>query len=1043
MPPDRGAVKKSPYGTKEPNSTPQKKKAKQDFKEPHSKYESGRDKEPKKTRDLSASRTTKERSQKEDLKARSSVREKLAILKSESEKTKGSVKDVKQDRVRPRESQPSSHVTKETNSKNIKPGSVKSQTPVRNLTTGDAAPHSTQMLYRTSRTTEKPKINSTSKGNLKKNTVTPLGAQTRRSISRHQVNTQKDVAKTEKLPNKMKHPEGREQNRNQGRQTERVNEPNRLGRDRTRTRTLSPQEVKVAKSYTEGGTVESEKLREDQKYLAENVAAISAAATEASGSQSLVQASSDKHREPQDDDGGCEYEDDFEDYESDFEDSADSDVSDEGADIGNYDSSSNGDSESELVELTPRQHPFGEEEKKLDSGNYDLAEQRRKGREMQEIKMALGRENETLSAQERMKSHVVDARLLPTDEGYVEGKADDQKHFSTTVTPLNFINFANARKRKQEKMANATTKKRGEKLLDMIQLDTVSFTLFELSPVPYEVYMKSYGCSNTLQAHVQTNEDNLSEEVQTDEIRYKNKWTQKPVSFQTKNVKSSVDEVTIFSQDHLGVGGDSVEDDTDSWKERLNIDTLRLSQFLSSAGQVVSVLLEEGETVNANKFDRNMKDIPFSDGYISLGLASVPFLADRPVTIIRFPRHRSNLLLTVHKNVIFEDRQTEHFSPCRSMIAIWSILEPSLPQKILVAAHEITASCFNATTANVVFAGQEDGSLCVWDLREKSHYHKKVETEHGEWVLRSPTYNTAAILKDKGHLSKVVALQPLVGTEVESDIHEKTEVSPTQICSLDEGGKIIIWTVIQSYKQDHQKGILHQDLGLAHWGRVRLVCSSAFSLMDTISLDHHLCFNLMCFDLQLDGRDHDHLYIGTNTGYVVHSLKNGGKPRPQFYVPNWGEFTDVKCIEPCPFGEPYFIIGCGDGTVRLHSQTSEKPLATMAGTGDPISEGPSVVSLQWSRSKPLIFFVLDSSSRIHIWDFSKSDIRPVHTLSLGTVTAIQLSAEIGVAKTSPHLALATGPGQVEIHRLRQEFYSQTSDEVNRELEKFMQYMSIL
>jgi hypothetical protein len=48
---------------------------------------------------------------------------------------------------------------------------------------------------------------------------------------------------------------------------------------------------------------------------------------------------------------------------------------------------------------------------------------------------------------------------------------------------------------------------------------------------------------------VQTNEDNLSEEVQTDEINYKNKWTQKPVSFRTRNgVKSSVDEITIFSQ---------------------------------------------------------------------------------------------------------------------------------------------------------------------------------------------------------------------------------------------------------------------------------------------------------------------------------------------------------------------------------------------------------------------------------------------------------------------------------------------------------------
>jgi len=49
-----------------------------------------------------------------------------------------------------------------------------------------------------------------------------------------------------------------------------------------------------------------------------------------------------------------------------------------------------------------------------------------------------------------------------------------------------------------------------------------------------------------IQAHVQTNEDNLSDEVQTDEIKYKNKWTQKPVSFQTRN--NLVDDVTLFSQ---------------------------------------------------------------------------------------------------------------------------------------------------------------------------------------------------------------------------------------------------------------------------------------------------------------------------------------------------------------------------------------------------------------------------------------------------------------------------------------------------------------
>lgn len=69
--------------------------------------------------------------------------------------------------------------------------------------------------------------------------------------------------------------------------------------------------------------------------------------------------------------------------------------------------------------------------------------------------------------------------------------------------------------------------------------------------------------------------------------------------------------------------------------------------------QVVSVLLEEGETLNANKLNRNMRNIPFSDGYISLGVSSVPFLADTHITIIRFLRHHSNLLLTVHRNIIF------------------------------------------------------------------------------------------------------------------------------------------------------------------------------------------------------------------------------------------------------------------------------------------------------------------------------------------------------------------------------------------------------
>jgi hypothetical protein len=39
----------------------------------------------------------------------------------------------------------------------------------------------------------------------------------------------------------------------------------------------------------------------------------------------------------------------------------------------------------------------------------------------------------------------------------------------------------------------------------------------------------------------------------------------------------------------------------------------------------------------------------------------------------------------------------------------------------------------------------------------------------------------AEILKDRGHLSKVVALQPFGGTEMESDTPGNTELSPTQV----------------------------------------------------------------------------------------------------------------------------------------------------------------------------------------------------------------------------------------------------------------------
>jgi hypothetical protein len=146
----QGSVKQSSHSTKQPNTAAQKKSVKNDAKDLHSKYESGRDKGVNKTRDFSTSRVSKERSQKEEYKPRSSVKEKLEVLKSEVEKVKVSSNNVKQDRIRPRDPHTSSHITKETSDKNIKSVSIPSQPLGKNLATGGATSRRTEQLYRTS-----------------------------------------------------------------------------------------------------------------------------------------------------------------------------------------------------------------------------------------------------------------------------------------------------------------------------------------------------------------------------------------------------------------------------------------------------------------------------------------------------------------------------------------------------------------------------------------------------------------------------------------------------------------------------------------------------------------------------------------------------------------------------------------------------------------------------------------------------------------------------------------------------------------------------
>ena len=63
----------------------------------------------------------------------------------------------------------------------------------------------------------------------------------------------------------------------------------------------------------------------------------------------------------------------------------------------------------------------------------------------------------------------------------------------------------------------------------LIELDVARFDLFDMPPVnEYELYMRTFGSSATKQVYVQTNDDNMEREIQTEEIETMTKWSQHP-----------------------------------------------------------------------------------------------------------------------------------------------------------------------------------------------------------------------------------------------------------------------------------------------------------------------------------------------------------------------------------------------------------------------------------------------------------------------------------------------------------------------------------
>lgn len=86
--------------------------------------------------------------------------------------------------------------------------------------------------------------------------------------------------------------------------------------------------------------------------------------------------------------------------------------------------------------------------------------------------------------------------------------------------------------------------------------------------------------------------------------------------------------------------------------------------------------------------------------------------------------------------------------------------------------------------------------------------------------------------------------------------------------------------------------------------------------------------------------------------------------------------SEVTCLAACPFSELYFLAGFRNGYVTLYSRIVEKPLLVMINKN---SES-GVEQIEWSCSKPCVFYVKHQENTLDIWDLTISDMLPAYSV---------------------------------------------------------------
>ncbi|CAK1587790.1 unnamed protein product [Parnassius mnemosyne] len=513
-------------------------------------------------------------------------------------------------------------------------------------------------------------------------------------------------------------------------------------RQRSKTRTLDENEVKVLKPDVVDNNAEMQNLSRR----------LSAKPKSFYVDLNSEQEKAEKEKPSEEEE--VSYEDDFESYESDF-DSYHSETPSEKDSSATDEEQNDGATENNnlVIEDENSVKDVKDEEKMLDSGSYDLRDLQRSTQKVKPAVLDFILEG----------SEDSDKKPSLTDEGFQEMSSSSTVSSMKTVhidvldRPL-FIDFTISKENKRKRRILQQLKQRAQDILSMISLHEMTYMLFELAPIPYDLYMVTYGQGNCTQIAVQTFDDGITEEVQTEKISYDNKWTQLPVKFSKHEVylnanivnrKEHDDSFTklsmfgnqktedrgdeqcddknyrdnplrVFLEQKDGVGSDVILPQ-ETYRIKLkqhDYNAYRLKKFLNKVERRISSIL----SMNAGNSDISnlikSSKFPFSKGYITIPTknvsADISIVRELKITNAIFSTTRTNLLITVH------EKSSSNVSIQKCILCMWDLsVAMHDPLKLLIATDNVTIGRFKGSTDGIVVAALRDGTIHLWDLSEE------------------------------------------------------------------------------------------------------------------------------------------------------------------------------------------------------------------------------------------------------------------------------------------------------------------------------------